>query len=346
MMLPEHIRLSDNPGSDLSEFITKRRYKKIAILTDENTARLCYPLIEKYLPVHNHISVPAGEEHKTLSTCTIVWKAMTDAQLDRKSLLIVVGGGMPGDLGGFCAATFKRGIDFVLVPTTLLAQADASIGGKTGIDFDSYKNHIGVFRQPALTLIAPVFLNTLPEAELRSGLAEIIKHALISDKDWWQHLIQKSWKELNWSAEIEKSARFKWKVVSEDPHEQGMRKILNAGHTVGHAIESWFLSSGKPILHGDAVAAGLVCEAIIARNLKLLPAPACLEICNYLLKVFGKLKWPSSETANICSLCFQDKKNEGKEILMALPEETGRVRWDYAVAPESITQALNEYLML
>lgn len=345
-MLPEHICFSEKPGSDLHNFISKRQYKKTAVLTDENTAHLCYPLIEKYLPVHEHISIPAGETHKTLSTCTTVWKAMTNAQLDRKSVLIVIGGGMPGDLGGFCAATFKRGIDFVLVPTTLLAQADASIGGKTGIDFHSYKNHIGVFRQPALTLIAPVFLNTLPEAELRSGFAEIIKHALISDKDWWRSLISQSWKKLNWYVEVEKSARFKWKVVSEDPHEQGLRKILNAGHTVGHAIESWFLSSGKPILHGDAVAAGLICEAIIARNLNLLPEPACTEICNYLLKVFGKLSWPASATANICSLCLQDKKNEGKEILMALPEETGRAHWDYAVAPESIMQALNEYLLM
>lgn len=346
MTLPEHIRMSDNPGSDLSAFINNRHYKKIVVLTDENTAEFCYPLIEKELPQHNHITVPAGEAHKTISTCTIVWRAMTDAQLDRKSLLIVLGGGMPGDLGGFCAATFKRGIDFILVPTTLLAQADASIGGKTGIDFDSYKNHIGVFKQPVLTLISPLFLKTLPESELRSGFAEIIKHALISDKEWWQYLIQSPWKELNWAAEVEKSALFKWKVVSEDPFEAGLRKILNAGHTVGHAIESWFLASGKPVLHGDAVAAGLICEAIIACNLKLLQEAACAEICAYLIKVFGKLEWPAGETTNICSLCFQDKKNVGKEILMTLPEETGRARWDYAVAPESILQALNEYLLL
>ncbi len=345
-MLPEHIRMSGNPGSDLNGFIGKRQYKKIAVLTDENTVRYCYPLIEKYLPGHEHISIPAGEAHKSLPTCITVWQAMTRAHMDRKSVLIVVGGGMPGDLGGFCAATFKRGIDFVLVPTTLLAQADASIGGKTGIDFDSYKNHIGVFRQPALTLIAPLFLNTLPENELRSGFAEIIKHALISDRHWWQHLTGQSWKELNWPEEVEKSVRFKWKVVSEDPHEQGLRKVLNAGHTVGHAIESWFLSSGRPVLHGEAVAAGLACEAIISRNMNLLPASACKEICDYLLKVFGKLHWPPSETSNICSLCLQDKKNEGKEILMALLEEPGHIRWDYAVAPENILQALNEYLLM
>lgn len=346
MMLPEHIILTDSPGHELCRFLTRQQYKKIAVLTDENTARLCYPIIEKELPAHTHITIPAGEAHKTLSTCCTVWEGMTTAQLDRKSVLIVLGGGMACDLGGFCAATFKRGIDFILVPTTLLAQADASIGGKTGIDFNSYKNHIGVFQQPTLTLISTVFLETLPEAELRSGFAEILKHALTSDREWWKSLIQKPWKELNWVEEVGKSVRFKWKVVAEDPREKGLRKILNAGHTIGHAIESWFLSSGKPILHGEAVAAGLICESIISRNMNLLSEAACLEIVKYLLSVFGKLNWPAEATTTICLLSYQDKKNEGNKILMTLPEDTGRARWDYAIAPESINQALEEYLSL
>ncbi len=346
MALPEYIRISDNPGADLRSFLDNRSYTTVALLTDQHTARHCYPLIAQRLPQHTHITIPAGEAHKTLDTCAAVWKQMTEAGIDRKSVLIVLGGGMPGDLGGFCAATYKRGIDFILVPTTLLAQADASIGGKLGIDFHSYKNHIGVFRQPALTLLSAVFLNTLPETELRSGFAEILKHALISDRDWWQTLIEKPWQDQNWQAEIERSARLKWSIVSEDPNEKGKRKILNAGHTLGHAIESWFLARKEPILHGEAVAAGLIAESFIARNAGLLSTDQSRQITDYLLQTFGKLQWNSTETPQIGFLCYQDKKNEGKKIRMALLKEIGQAVWDYETTPEHILNALEEYRQL
>jgi 3-dehydroquinate synthase len=343
MALPEHIRLSHNPGTDLRLFLARSSFTSIALLTDSHTARFCYPVIQPDLPPHTHITIPAGEAHKTLDTCTQVWQALTDARMDRQSVLIVLGGGMPGDLGGFCAATFKRGIAFILVPTTLLAQADASIGGKLGIDFQSFKNQIGVFAQPALTLLSDVFLQTLPEAELRSGYAEILKHALISDQNWWEALTEKPWKQHHWQGAIEKSAQVKWSIVAQDPLETGLRKILNAGHTIGHAIESWFLAQNRPILHGEAVAAGLIAEAFISRDMGLLSADSCRRITHYLVQVYGKLQWQPHESEHIALLCYQDKKNKGNKVRMALLKEIGQAVWDYEVAPERITAALEEY---
>src|SRR5688572_16147002 len=179
-MLPKNILLTQNPGPSLQNFIAERKYSGIAVLADEHTLAFCYPLLKDFLPAHSLIKIPSGEESKNLPTCSIIWQAMTDARLDRHAVLIMIGGGVLSDMGGFCAATYKRGIDFITVPTTLLAQADASVGGKLGIDFNHFKNHIGVFQQPALTLLHSNFLKTLPRAELRSGFAEVIKHALIS----------------------------------------------------------------------------------------------------------------------------------------------------------------------
>ena len=166
----------------------RKAYSKVGVLVDENTLTHCYPLLKQHLPDHFIIKTRSGEEEKNLATCSAIWQAMTDKTMDRHACLIVLGGGVLGDMGGFCASTYKRGIDFVLVPTTLLAQADASIGGKLGIDFNHYKNHIGVFRHPALTLLHSGFLKTLSEPELRSGFAEIIKHSLIADKALWEEI--------------------------------------------------------------------------------------------------------------------------------------------------------------
>src|SRR5690349_11476342 len=181
-MLPENILLTKNPGLDLQKFLAAKRYSNVMVLTDENTEVHCYPLVKDFLPSHSLIKIQSGEEAKNLQTCSVIWQAMTDEKLDRHSVLVIIGGGVLGDMGGFCAATYKRGIDFILIPTTLLAQADSSIGGKLGIDFNHFKNHIGAFREPSLNLIYSGFFKTLPQTELRSGFAEVIKHALISDQ--------------------------------------------------------------------------------------------------------------------------------------------------------------------
>lgn len=342
-MLPENIILTNNPATDLERFLAQKKYSKIMVLCDENTEKKCYPLISKSLPDHSVLSVESGEEKKTLNTCTTIWQTMTDEKLDRHSVLIVLGGGVLGDMGGFCAATYKRGIDFILLPTTLLAQADASIGGKLGIDFNDFKNHIGVFKQPALTLLHAEFLKTLSEAELRSGFAEVLKHALIADKNLWNDILSKDFKSQDWKALVKHSAEFKYSVIDKDPYEKGLRKILNAGHTVGHAIETYFLSSGNKILHGEAVAAGLIAEAYIAAQKQLLDQESLKQITEYLLKTFGKLNVLEKSLTEIAALSLQDKKNKGNKVLAALPEGIGKAKWDVEISLEEIEASLQFY---
>src|SRR5688572_19928359 len=222
-MLPDNILFSSNPSKDLLAFLTTKNYSNVAVLVDEHTQIHCYPLVQDVLPPHFVITVKSGEEQKTLDTCVSIWQAMTVRALDRHACLIVLGGGVLGDMGGFCAATYKRGIDFILIPTTLLAQVDASIGGKLGIDFSTFKNHIGVFQQPVLTMLYAGFLNTLPKHELRSGFAEVIKHTLISDDAMWRVISQHSLEDQNWIDLLQHSVAFKAHVTIEDPKEKGLR---------------------------------------------------------------------------------------------------------------------------
>jgi len=251
------------------EFSDLRNYSQIAILTDTNTRKHCYPIITS-LPKHEVVEVHAGEEHKNIDTCKIIWQKLTDLSFDRHSLLIILGGGVLGDMGGFCAATFKRGIDFILVPTTLLSQVDASVGGKLGIDFNNFKNHIGVFCNPKSTVIHAPFLKTLPERELRSGFAEVIKHCLISDEQMWHVIKKRALTEQDWGTLVKHSVDFKRSVTDQDPKERGLRKILNFGHTIGHALESYFLAEGNLIFHGEAIAMGMIMESFIACEKKLI----------------------------------------------------------------------------
>lgn len=338
MTLPESIQVNADPAKLLGAFFQKRSYTRILVLADENTATLCYPLVKAAIPDHDLIQTTAGEEHKTLETCRIVWEQMTTRGLDRHSALVVVGGGVLGDLGGFCAATFKRGIDFVLLPTTLLAQVDASVGGKLGIDFMSFKNHIGVFCEPASTLICPVFLKTLPDRELRSGFAEVIKHCLISDKAMWDMLKQKGHKDQNWQTLIPHSISFKASIVARDPRESGLRKVLNFGHTIGHALETYFLSSSNRLYHGEAIAAGMMAEADIAGRKQLLSPDEVTQIQTYLLSVYGRS--PQADHQRVLDLMRQDKKNKGNRILMALPKGIGSAVWDVEVSEEMVREAL------
>jgi 3-dehydroquinate synthase len=321
-----------------------KQYSRIAVLVDSNTRRLCYPLIQKQLPAHDLIEVPAGEEHKNLVTCQIIWQHMTELALDRHSLLIVVGGGVLGDMGGFCAATFKRGIDFLLVPTTLLAQVDASVGGKLGVDFGPYKNHIGVFQQPISTQIASGFLTTLPKRELRSGFAEIIKHCIIGDKRMWEKVRKHRPDEQPWLSLIKHSVQFKRRVVDLDPREKGLRKILNFGHTIGHAIEGHFLTTDNRLFHGEAIAAGMIVESFIARQKKFLSIHDQETICDYLRSVFGKVSLPPDAAWQ--PLLKQDKKNKGNTILMALPKPLGKAVWDVPVSDKEIRLATDYYRSL
>lgn len=335
--------LSIQPNAkDLISFLTEKSYSKIGVLTDDNTKRFCYPLVKGLLPPHELMVVAAGEEHKNLETCQRVWGKLTDLHFDRHSVVLILGGGVLGDLGGFCAATYKRGIDFVLMPTTLLAQVDASVGGKLGVDFQNYKNHVGVFCDPVATLISPEFLHTLPERELRSGFAEIIKHCLISDSHMWQAIQEKTLTAQDWSILIEHSVAFKSKIVEQDPKESGLRKILNFGHTIGHAVESYFLESGNRIFHGEAIAIGIHCESFIALKKKLLTKDDLDEVSTYLKRIYPVVPLPAVRKP-ILDLMTQDKKNKGNRILMALTKGIGQAVWDVEVSADEIEASFDYY---
>lgn len=338
-MLPKTITFLDDPAVLLRDFLQDKRYSQVGVLVDEHTKVHCYPLISLSLPPHQVIQLKAGEEHKNLEGCQEVWHQLTNYSFDRQSLLIVLGGGVLGDLGGFCAATFKRGIDFVLVPTTLLAQADASIGGKLGIDFESFKNHIGVFQNPAGTLLSARFLKTLPFRELRSGYAEIVKHCLISDRQMWDKIRSKTLTDMPWEELIRHSVAFKHSIISEDPKEKGIRKILNFGHSIGHAIEGRFLSSGERVFHGEAVAMGMVAEAFIAHRKGMLNGEDLDQIATCLTGTFGPFR-SINDYPDLVDRMRQDKKNIGKQILLALPEGIGKAVWDIPADEGEITASL------
>ena len=340
--LPGNIIFSANLKEDLHGVLAETRYSHMVVLVDLNTRKACYPKLQSLLPQHSVIEIEAGEINKNLETCAHVWRELTGFKVDRKGLLIVLGGGVPGDLGGFCAATYKRGIDFILLPTTLLSQVDASVGGKLGIDFAQYKNHIGVFKEPVATIIHTPFLQTLPMHELRSGFAEVIKHCLLSDKAMWNTIRKKKLEEQDWQTLVEHSVSFKASVVNDDPHESGLRKILNFGHTIGHALESYFLSSSKRLMHGEAIGIGMIAESWLAHKKGLLKATELEQIQHYIIQIFGKVTLPDNKE-DVASLALQDKKNVANKILIAVPKGIGRYIWDVEVTKEELVEALNYY---
>jgi 3-dehydroquinate synthase len=340
--LPTHVIITNQMNNDLLRVISKKNYSKLVVLVDSNTRKACYPKLNSELPAHDIIEIEAGEEQKNLATCEKVWQQLTDLNADRKALLIVLGGGVPGDLGGFCAATYKRGIDFILIPTTLLSQVDASVGGKLGIDFHGFKNHIGVFQEPVATIIDPRFLETLSTAELRSGFAEVIKHCLLSDKAMWDIIRKKKLGELDWTVMVPHSVSFKAKVTQADPKESGLRKILNFGHTIGHALESYFLNTPNRLLHGEAIAIGMIAESWIALQRNLLTQDELLQIQAYIISLYGKVNLPLDKTS-VVSLALQDKKNVGDKILIAVPKGVGNHVWDLETSEAEIIEALNFY---
>ena len=287
------------------------RYSQIAILVDENTKKDC---LQKLPKIKNSIiiEIPSGEENKNLSTCNYIWEKLIKHQFDRNSVLINLGGGVIGDIGGFCANTYKRGIDFINIPTTLLAMADASVGGKLGIDFNNLKNQIGVFANPKLVIINTDFLETLSDKELRSGFSEVVKHALISNKDLWKEIKETSFKKISWEDVIYKTVQIKTNIVLADPNEQGIRKKLNFGHTFGHAIESYYLEKGTPIFHGEAVFMGISLEV----DLSYLSDVEKNEIKNYILSNFRLPYTPSKK--DLLKFLRNDKKNQLKKINFSL----------------------------
>ena len=291
-------------------------YSKVAILVDENTKRNCLPKLPQ-LENSIIIEVTSGEINKSISSCNYIWEQLSEHNFDRDSLLINLGGGVIGDMGGFAASTYKRGIDFIQVPTTLLAMVDASVGGKLGVDFNGLKNQIGLFNNPESVLIFPEFLETLPENQLKSGYAEVVKHALISDNNLWEKIISVPFNEMNWGKIIETSINIKNKIVLSDPYEKGERKKLNFGHTFGHAVESYYLEKGTPILHGEAVLMGILLEVEIS----LVSQEQNNEIKNYILSNFSLPFTPKK--SDLLQFLMNDKKNKVGKINFSLLTNIG-----------------------
>lgn len=344
METPESIVLSNDISSELKLFVQSNAYSKIAVLVDENTNQYCYPLISKDLPDHQLIKIPSGEEFKNIEICSGIWEEMTDHSFDRNALLINLGGGVIGDMGGFCASTYKRGIDFINLPTTLLSQVDASIGGKLGIDFQGYKNHIGLFRQPKRVFISTDFLKTLNTRELRSGYAEVIKHCLIADKNMLDRISPLKLDQLNWKDIIPHSIAIKNRIVRNDPEEKGLRKILNFGHTIGHAIESYYLNKPeKRLLHGEAVAAGMICESWLSAEKTGLPEKDLILISGFIKKIYNPKPIPEAEINSIVTLASQDKKNKKGVIMCSLLRKTGQCIYDQIITSGDITNAIQYY---
>ena len=296
-------------------------YSKVAILVDENTKRDC---LHKLPKIENAIiiEIKSGEEYKNISTCNFIWEQLTINNFDRNSLLINLGGGVIGDMGGFCAATYKRGLEFIHIPTTLLAMVDASVGGKLGIDFKGFKNQIGLFNNPKAVLISPEFLETLAESELKSGFSEVVKHALISDNSLWVKLKNTPFTDFDWGDIIDTNVQIKNKIVLADPFEKGERKKLNFGHTFGHAIESYYLEKGTPISHGEAVFMGMILETEISD----LPETEKNEIKNYILSNFALPYTPKK--SNLHKFLINDKKNQDGKINFTLLNRIGNCSFD------------------
>ena len=345
-VLTKNIFTDSTSFKRLEEFISSNSFSQTFVLVDENTKKHCYPLVASLLPSHHIIEIKSGEENKTLGTCELIWNKLTAENADRKTLLINLGGGVIGDLGGFAAGCYKRGIAFIQIPTTLLAMVDASVGGKTGIDFNGFKNQIGLFNQPQAVFIYTPFLKTLNERELLSGFAEVIKHYLIADATAFKQLEDLNLKleTVDWNSIVERNVNIKSFIVEQDPHEQGIRKALNFGHTVGHAIETYFLKSGnKKLLHGEAIAVGMICESFISEKLNLITALELVSISQLLLYYFKLPQIPQSSFIEILQLMKQDKKNKGNQFHFTLLKGIGNYSIDNSVEESVIVESLNYY---
>ncbi|BAO77465.1 3-dehydroquinate synthase [Winogradskyella sp. PG-2] len=336
--------------TELNNYIKTANPSKIFVLVDTNTHDDCLPQFLERLESNEIIvevmEMPNGEDHKTIDICMGVWEALSEYHADRKSLLINLGGGVVTDLGGFVASTYMRGIAYINMPTTLLAMVDASVGGKTGVDLGALKNQVGVINEGVMVGVDTSFLGTLPQNEMVSGFAEMLKHGLIYDKNYWHtltHLENLDVSDLD--RLIYDSVVIKNKVVTEDPREQGLRKILNFGHTLGHAIESYFLEhAGKTtLLHGEAIAIGMILEAYLSTKICGLNSGELEEITEGILKTFSKIPIEKSDQDIIIKLLIHDKKNSHGVVKFVLLEAIGTPKIDCVVSNEFILEAFEYY---
>ncbi len=321
----------------------------IFILTDINTKKYCLPVFLEKLTTKKAIEVlviPSGETHKNIDTCLQLWNELSQKGADRKSLMINLGGGAVTDLGGFVACTFKRGIEFINIPTSLLAMVDASVGGKNGVDLGPIKNQIGVIKDPYSVFIDTIFLKTLPGAEITSGFAEMLKHGLITSEDYWDRI-----QEFDLTRPVEaceliwESVGIKDNVVTVDPLEYGLRKMLNYGHTLGHAIESYFLESSEKetLLHGEAIAVGMILATYISSELVAFPKEKLRKVTETIFSHFPKISFNKEDINAITMLLKYDKKNSNGKVYFVLLKDIGVRKIDCEVSNELIFKAFDFY---
>ena len=336
---------------------------RLFVLTDDNTRRLCWPVVKDYgcLAAAQLITIPAGDEHKNLTSLSHVWQQLQQGGATRHSLMVCLGGGMVTDLGGFAASTFKRGIAFINIPTTLLAMVDASVGGKTGINFCGLKNEVGVFSEAQAVIICTRFLQTLDMQNVLSGYAEMLKHGLISNKEHWAELLRFPIENLNrqdvedssdgqdpsggLASLLARSVAVKERIVEADPHEQGLRKALNLGHTIGHAIEEWSFTPTKPtptpLLHGYAVAYGLVGELYLSAVKCHFPTDRLRQTVQFVREYYGTPAITCNDYPALLRLMTHDKKNTAGTINFTLLSDIGELQLNQSATDEEICEALD-----
>ena len=346
-----NIVFSQDVVKELAAIAEKYPNGKVFLLTETNAAQKCLPLIQSFIDRFQveWLSIGAGEENKKISSVEKVWQFLSEKGADRKSLLVNLGGGMLTDLGGFAASTFKRGLDFVNIPTTLLSQVDASLGGKTGFNFNGLKNEIGVFKEPIAVIINTNFLKTIDHKNFLSGYAEMIKHGFIKSPGHWDELQKFDLKNIDYEALqgiIAHSVAVKEWFVANDPTEKNIRKALNLGHTVGHAFESYAMKNGKPILHGYAVVYGMIVELFLSAKKCGFDAGALKQISDWLVSIYGTFEITRNDYEALFELMTHDKKNEAGRINFTLVPEIGKVEINQNCTKTEVFEALEYYQLL
>ena len=344
--MKQKVVISGNLERDLVNAISECEHDRIFVLTDETTQQLCWPKIKNFKALKNStpITIKATDTHKNLDTLSQVWQALSNGGATRHSLMINLGGGMVTDLGGFAASTFKRGIDFINIPTTLLAMVDASVGGKTGINFGGLKNEIGVFSDSRFVIINTQFLDTLDHDNICSGYAEMLKHGLISDERTWAELVTFDLDTPDLSQlqrMVAESIKVKERIVEADPHEHGIRKALNLGHTMGHAFESFAMRRGTPILHGYAVAYGLISELYMSARKTAFPTDRMHQTVRFIRENYGTFNITCDDYPTLIELMHHDKKNTSGIINFTLLGNVGDIRINQTANEEEIKEALD-----
>ena len=344
----QQIILSEDLNTTLADAIARCGYDKLFVLADSTTARLCMPLVEACAPLREAhlIVIGATDEHKTLHTLSDVWTELGHNGGTRHSLMINLGGGMVTDLGGFAASTFKRGIKYINVPTTLLSMVDAAVGGKTGINFNGLKNEIGVFNPAQAVILDTAFLKTLDARNICSGYAEMLKHGLISTEAHWRELLEFDLRDIDYrrlQALVAESVAIKERIVKEDPFEKGIRKALNLGHTAGHAIESLALEQGRTQLHGYAVAWGLVCELYLSCKYTGFPKDKLRQTIDFIKSNYGVFTFDCKSYEQLYAFMTHDKKNTSGQINFTLLGDVGQIHINQTMGKEEIFDMLDFY---